>query len=379
MQPNRTVLIGIPCLLLGGTELQTLRLVEALTEEGYQCVMVCYFEYDIRMVQRYEQSGSEVVCLSAFGTRPESTTEVYKFLKRGLRRVVREYHPAVAHVQYMAPGALPIIILKQLGIRTILATVHTDATIYKNPRLVRLLERNVTTVFTCVSEHAERGFFGNSNLYNNNLPLKKHNHFTIPNCLAKHITPHRHERHDGPVNIGMVARLERIKGVDIALPAFAEVLKQHPDCTFTIVGDGSLRQEMETQQHKLGINAQSLIWIGSVEHSQLEKYYRQMDIVWIPSRSEGFGLTAVEAMAQGCAIVASKTGGLTEIVDDGKEGFLFQPEVSEDLASKTIQILNNNELRNAMSEKAFLKAEQYGFENYQKLISNLYDKLPWAE
>lgn len=379
MQSNKTVLIGTPCLLVGGTELQTLRLVEALTEEGYQCVTVCYFEYDIRMVQRYEQSGSEVVCLSAYGTRPKSTKEVFHFLKRGLRRVVREYHPAIAHVQYMAPGALPIIILKQLGIKTILATVHTDATIYKNLRLVRMLERHVTTVFTCVSETAERGFFGSSNLYNSDLPLRKHNHFTIPNCMAKHITPHLHVRHTGPASIGMVARLERIKGVDLALPAFVEVLKQHPDSTLSIIGDGSLHKEMEAQQQKLGIITQNVIWIGSVEHGQLEKYYQQMDIVWVPSRSEGFGLTAVEAMAQGCVVVAAATGGLKELVNDGKEGLLFQPEDSKELANKTIQLLNNDELLNAMSEKAFLKAEQYGFENYQKLISDLYHKLSWAD
>ena len=66
---NTSVLIGIPCLKTGGTEIQTLRLVEALTDAGYNCVTVCYFEYDFAMVQAFERAGSHVVCLSAYGPR----------------------------------------------------------------------------------------------------------------------------------------------------------------------------------------------------------------------------------------------------------------------------------------------------------------------
>ena len=63
---NKSILIAIPCLRVGGTEIQTLRLVEALTDNGYHCVTVCYFEYDFAMRQRFEEAGSKVVCLSAF-------------------------------------------------------------------------------------------------------------------------------------------------------------------------------------------------------------------------------------------------------------------------------------------------------------------------
>ena len=154
-----SVLIGIPCLKSGGTEMQTLRLVEALTAGGYHCVTVCYFEYDFPIVQLFEKAGSRVVCLSAYGRRPAGNREVYKFLKEGLRRVVEEYRPKIAHVQYMAPGAMPIIILKRLGIKNIIATLHTDASIYKNLFLLRFLQKHKVTVFVEIPAETQSNCF----------------------------------------------------------------------------------------------------------------------------------------------------------------------------------------------------------------------------
>jgi hypothetical protein len=63
------ILFCIPCLMTGGTEIQTLNLVQALIGNGHKVVTVCYFEYSRSMVSRYKNSGCEVVCLSKTGTR----------------------------------------------------------------------------------------------------------------------------------------------------------------------------------------------------------------------------------------------------------------------------------------------------------------------
>ena len=242
-----SVIVCIPCLMVGGTELQTLRLVEALVGGGHHVVTVCYFEYEFAMVQRYEHAGSKVVCLSAYGRRPEGVMKVYQFLKRGLSRVVKEYRPKVAMVQYMAPGALPILILRRLGMKNIVATLHTDADIYRNLRLVHYLQRYMVRVFTCVTETAKRNFFGESRLFGRGFNLGKHSHCTIPNTLAAghEFRSHGEFGSNGQFTIGMVARLESIKGADLAIPAFAKVLERHPECRLLIVGNGKLREEME--------------------------------------------------------------------------------------------------------------------------------------
>ncbi len=376
-----SVLIGIPCLMTGGTEIQTLRLVEALSAGGYHCVTVCYFEYDYTMVQRFEKAGSRVVCLSAYGRRPEGNRKVYRFLKEGLRRVVDEYRPKIAHVQYMAPGAMPIAILKRLGIKKIIATLHTDADIYKSLRLIHCLQRRHTVAFTCVTEKAERSFFGSSSLYDKDLALKHHNHFTIHNCLPPALGSTTTRKAEQPADahhdttIGLVARLESIKGADFALPAFAKVLKANPDCRLRIVGDGKLREMMDRQQQELGIDESRIEWIGRVEYHKLPELYSSMDIVWVPSRSEGFGLSAIEAMACGCAVIASATGGLTEIVNDGTDGLLFKSGDTDDLADKTARLLSNPEQLNQLRTNAQATAHQYTFDRYRDNILNLYAKL----
>lgn len=376
---NKSILIAIPCLKVGGTEIQTLRLVEALTDNGYHCVTVCYFEYDFAMRQRFEEAGSKVVCLSAFGQRPAGQWNVYRFLKSGLKRVVDEYRPKIAHVQYMAPGAIPIFILRRLGLKTIVATLHTDAGIYKSLKLIHFLQRHVTTAFTCVTETAEKNFFGDSHLFGNDDSLGRHNHFTIHNCLPK--TFHwfdsqeiQRQPHTPPV-IGVVSRLEHIKGVDFILPAFAKVLRYFPDCRLMIVGDGKLREQMLQQQHELSIPAAQVIWTGRVAYERLAECYRQMHLVWIPSRSEGFGLSAVEAMANGHIVIASATGGLNEIIHDGIDSLLFPCGDTDALASKTNQLLSNPDRLFQMSTAALESSKQYTFEKYKKKIASLYKQL----
>lgn len=372
-----SVLIGIPCLKVGGTEIQTLRLVEALVSGGYHCVTVCYFEYDFAMVQQFEKAGSRVICLSAYGRRPKSSRDVYKFLKRGLKRVVEEYRPKIAHVQYMAPGAIPIVILYRLGVKNIIATLHTDADIYKNLRLVRFAQRLLTRVFQCVTQKAESNFFGSSNLYDDNYQFQRHNHITIHNCLPdNYIFGSQNAKEiNSPITIGVVARLETIKGTDVVIPAFAKVLERYPDCRLIIVGDGKLRTEMERQQQQFGVADDKIQWLGRVAYEALPELYQQMDIVWGPSRSEGFGLSAVEAMAQGCAVIASDTGGLSEIIHDGEDGLLCKIADYDDLANKTISLIGNPQLHSQIKEKAIITAKQYSFDIYKNKILQLYKSL----
>lgn len=132
------VLICIPCLLNGGTEVQTLSLVEALIAAGHTVTVACYFEHLPNMVDRYERTGAKAYLLSADGTRPTGIKAVTMQLWHGLRRIVREARPDVAHVQYMAPGMLPILLLRAMGVRKILATIHTSADIY-SPNGLRLI------------------------------------------------------------------------------------------------------------------------------------------------------------------------------------------------------------------------------------------------
>ena len=292
------ILVCLPCLLTGGTEIQTLNLVQALVEGGHQVVTVCYFEYSEEMVGCFQRAGSRVCLLSQDGRRYSGWKGI-GFLFKGLRQVVRRECPDIAHVQYMAPGAIPILLLRLLGVKQIVATTHTAADIYPSLRLVHFIQRHCVRAFTCITERAERSFFGTSQLYDEQMSLKKRNHFTIYNALSWAFTNLPQQRtNKQPVTLGVVSRLERIKGMDLVVPAFAEVRKAHSDVRLLIVGDGSLRQEMQKQAEVLQVQ-EAMEWAGRQPQEVLPRWYQRMDIVLMPSRSEGFGLTAIEAMACG--------------------------------------------------------------------------------
>lgn len=368
------VMVCIPCLMTGGTEIQTLNLVRALVTGGHQVVTVCYFEYSPEMVIRIQQAGSEVVCLSKDGTRIGGWKGIL-FLFKGLRRVLKQYRPEVAHVQYMAPGAIPILLLRLLGMRQIIATAHTAADIYSSLRLVHFVQQYCVRVFTCITELAERSFFGTSWLYSEQMQLKKRNHFTIYNALPAGISISRQVKSQNrPLTIGVVSRLESIKGMDLVVPAFAQIKARHPEMRLLIVGDGSLRKQMKKQAHEAGLE-EAVEFAGRQPQEKLSNYYDRIDILLMPSRSEGFGLTAIEGMARGCVVVAARTGGLPEVVRDGEVGLLHEPEQIEDLVAQINKLIEQPILWKQFSNKATTYVQRFSFERFSQLFNNLYQKI----
>lgn len=368
------ILVCIPCLMTGGTEIQTLNLVRALISGGHYVVTVCYFEHSQEMVTRFREAGSEVVCLSKDGLRIGGWKGIV-FLYKGLRKALKQYRPEVAHVQYMAPGAIPILFLRLLGINKIIATVHTAADIYPNLRLIHFIQRHCLRVFTCITESAELSFFGTSQLYTEKSELKKRNHFTIYNALPAGISispkPRNQER---PLTIGVVSRLETIKGMDLVVPAFTLVKVRHQEMRLLVVGEGSLLKQMHEQVHKAGLEG-SVEFAGRQPQEKLTEFYDRIDILLMPSRSEGFGLTAIEGMARGCVVVAARTGGLPEVVRDREVGLLHEPERTEDLAIRINYLIEHIDLWKQFSNNAISYVQRFSFKYFCTLFNNLYKKL----
>lgn len=371
-----TVLVCIPSLLTGGTEIQTLSLVEALVAADYEVVVVCYFEYADQMVGRYRNAGATVELLNRDGTRQIGVKNTFINLWKGLRRVVKQYKPDVAHVQYMAPGALPILVLRALGMMKIIATAHTSADIYPSLKQIHWLNKHILTAFQCITLKAEASFFGNASLFSNDTKLKKHsNHFTIYNNLPSYIELADTPRKGTAKTIGVVSRLERIKGMDMVVPAFAEIYKHYPSMRLLIVGDGSQRDFMEKQVQNAGLPVESVQFVGRQGQDKLQSFYDQIDILLMPSRSEGFGLTAIEGMARGCVPVVSNTGGLPEVVEDGVSGLLHTSESVEDMISKIASVICNPKLFEQLSFGAYNRAHVFSKELYNAQIAELYSKL----
>ena len=97
------VLVGIPMLHTGGTEMQTLNLVRVLAAGGHRVCVCCYYEYDVTMVAELEAAGAEVLLLKL-----ERSAGLWNLVRR-LRAVFERRQPDLVHIQYVAPGLAPIV------------------------------------------------------------------------------------------------------------------------------------------------------------------------------------------------------------------------------------------------------------------------------
>ena len=176
------------------------------------------------------------------------------------------------------------------------------------------------------------------------------------------------------ITIGVVSRLEHIKGMDLVVPAFAKVYAKHKNVRLLVVGDGSLRQQMEEDADRLQLG-KNIEFAGMQKQTDLQSYYDKIDVLLMPSRSEGFGLTAIEGMARGCVLVASNTGGLPEVVRERYVGLLHLPESVDDLSNKICCLIENLKHLEQMRSHLQDYVQQFTFARYADLFTDLYSKL----
>ncbi|HQG82467.1 MAG TPA: glycosyltransferase [Caldisericia bacterium] len=168
-----------------------------------------------------------------------------------------------------------------------------------------------------------------------------------------------------------VGCLEKQKGGDILLRAI-KILKEkyHRKLKVAIVGDGSLKEYLKNLALQYGIN-EYIDFLG-VRKDVLE-LMRESSVFVLPSRWEGFGLVLLEAISVGVPVVATKVGGIPEIIEDGKDGILVEPENPEGLANTILRLLDDNGLRSSISLNAYKKVKgEYSIERYTKDLLNLY-------
>ena len=143
----------------------------------------------------------------------------------------------------------------------------------------------------------------------------------------------------------MVARLEPVKGVEFFVRAVADLLEDHPDVGFAVAGAGSQEQALRSLATMLGLQDR-IAWLGNV--SAVALLLSEMDIVVLPSLSEGLPMVALEAMALGRPIVATRVGGIPEIVVDGETGVLVPPGDHRSLAAAIGALLSDTERARTM-------------------------------
>jgi len=171
--------------------------------------------------------------------------------------------------------------------------------------------------------------------------------------------------------VGALTRWHRYKGLDILIRAFMEIQRQLNEARLLIVGDGDLKPEYEALSSPI---ARKIIFSGNVDDDELPSYYAASDLLVLPSidRSEGFGLTLLEANAAGRPVVATKVGGIPSVVTDGVNGLLAPPRDEKSLAETIINLMKDEDKLLEMGLNGRRIAEAHDWKQISKKTEELY-------
>jgi glycosyltransferase involved in cell wall biosynthesis len=164
--------------------------------------------------------------------------------------------------------------------------------------------------------------------------------------------------------IGHAGAFTREKGQDVALEAARLIARKLPNARMLLVGDGPERR-----------NPAEGIAILPGFLDDLSEFYAALDLFIMPSRSEGWGLTALQAMSNGLAVIASDVGGLRELVEHGKTGWLIPPESPQALADAIETAASDYERLCEYGRNARERAAQFSIQRTVELTAQFYARI----
>jgi D-inositol-3-phosphate glycosyltransferase len=177
-----------------------------------------------------------------------------------------------------------------------------------------------------------------------------------------------------------VGRIQPLKGLDVAIGALAELAERCPDAFLVVVGgpSGPSGQAEVDRMHKLVADlglTDRVRFVPPQPHELLSTFYRAADVAVVPSRSESFGLVALEAAACGIPVVAAAVGGLTSLVEDGRTGFLIEGLSPVDFATAVGAVLTDPVLAADLGRRAAIRARGYTWSIAAARLRQLYADL----
>jgi glycosyltransferase involved in cell wall biosynthesis len=290
-----------------------------------------------------------------------------------LASLLRRERFDVVHANMFGSNVWGTLIGRACGVPVVIAHEHTWS--YANDRVRIWMDRNViarlATVFIAVST-ADRDRM----IRLERIPPEKVMVMPLP-----HI-PHRQPGDasirselglgaDTPL-VAVAAVMRPQKALDVMLDAHAALRQRLPEAHLVIAGDGPSRGKLELQIKRLGI-ADSVHMLG-VRHD-VDAILRAADVGAISSHFEGMPLFAVECIAAGTPLVATKVGGVPEIVDNGVSGLLVPPRDPTALAAALSRVLSDPSLANRLAAAAAERGSQFAIDSVAHRFADLYEQL----
>jgi glycosyltransferase involved in cell wall biosynthesis len=381
------ILRVIARLNMGGPALHVAYLTEGLRKRGYDTTLVAgsLARGEDSMAFVADARDVEVVRIDELGREISPLRDLMATIR--LARLIRKERPQILHTHTAKAGTVGRVAARLAGSRKPPIVVHTFhghvLRGYFGPvrtLLFRLLERWLaagTTALIAVSPQVRDDLVA--------LGVAPRERFVVIRLgieLDERVAPERNGRGESRrylgipgdrFAVGWIGRMTAVKRTDDVLIAFKSLRDSGVDAVLCMVGDGPDRVLLEQRARELGVT-RDMVFLGYQE--DVAPFYAAFDALVLPSGNEGTPVTVIEALAAELPVVATRVGGVPDVVRDGEDGFLVEAGATDDLADRLGRLARDPDLRARMGKKGRERVlPRYAVERLVDDIDELYRSL----
>jgi glycosyltransferase involved in cell wall biosynthesis len=381
------ILRVIARLNMGGPALHVAYLTAGLRERGYDTTLVAgsLARGEDSMAFVADARDVEIVRIDELGREISPLRDLVATVR--LARLIRRERPAILHTHTAKAGTVgrvAAVLAGRHGPPIVVHTFHGHVLRgYFGPlrsRFFRLLERWLathTTALIAVSPQVRDDLVA--------LGVAPRERFVVIRLgveLGERVAPAQTGRAESRrylgigadrFAVGWIGRMTAVKRTDDVLVAFKQLRDDGVDAVLCMVGDGPDRPQLERRAHELGV-MRDTVFLGYQE--DVGPFYSAFDALVLPSSNEGTPVSAIEALAAGRPVVATRVGGVPDVVQEGEDGFLVEPGATDDLAERLAQLARDPALRERMGAAGRARVlPRYAVERLVDDVDRLYRSL----
>ncbi|MCH8911370.1 MAG: glycosyltransferase [Chloroflexi bacterium] len=367
--PNRRikVLHLITSLEVGGAQQGLLLGLPRFDPDRYEHV-ICSLMDRMRMAAQFRQAGIEVHSLGL-----SRKTDLAVALR--LRTLLKQLRPDILHTYLLHSNVLGRIVGRLVGVPVIVSSERTIGQANRWGRLATRLTNPLTDAVEVNSETGARAIERDLGVPANKVRVVRSGIDLDAYGVSLKRTEIRSELGlTGDHHLVLyVGRLRRVKGVEHGIRAFASASAQHENMHMALAGEGEQLGYLRNLANELGIS-ERISFLGV--RNDLPDLFSAADSVLMPSLNEGFPRTAIEAMAAGKPVIATRVGGTPEAIVEGETGILVPSADIDAMASALVKLVGDRGLQSRLGKAGRRRAEQnYAVDNYVARLDGLYRQL----
>jgi glycosyltransferase involved in cell wall biosynthesis len=342
---------------LAGTEIATYYIAEYLAQRGHE----------VHVITSLDEGLPEESYEKGFHTHRLPKVRI-RFIGglifwADIVGILRKIKPDIVHAQSLISGMPALLSNKLLRIPYMIYGRGSD--VYLPDWFTKLAAKGILKNASAVIALTEHMKDAMQAIYSRDI-------IVVPNGINLNENAEREAEGGNPgKRVLFVGRLHPVKGVQYLLGAMKMVHQELPEAKLILVGDGEEREHLENLTDSLGIRG-CVEFAGRVPHDRVQDYMNRAEVFVLPSLSEGFPVTILEAMACGLPVVATRVGGIPDIIEDGTNGYLVDARDQEQIAEALLRVLQDKMLQKIMSNNNRKSAEKYRWDTVAATLEGVY-------